>query len=233
MAILTQCHDKVSQDMQIQCSAMKKPRIGMMGTKCVFLTTTWDWKKLSFDLNLMQKKGNCQTCKHCISLAFIYFYYPKWDILQQYSSIVVQFSQNETFFKGFHPLCAHQMPSIDSSFWPPKMRLFEGFSSTGLTWNEKKEEFREFSTTVVLKWDIFRGFPPTVKPKQPKEALYNYKGQNSNFEWVTATAVNTFGIGIWTAQLFVYILLFVYIWVSCLFTFQFLAHSSALGVLFT
>ena len=83
----------------------KSQEFELMGTKCVFLKTTWDWKKLSFDLNLMQKKGNCQTCKHCISLAFIYFYYPKWDTLQQYSSIVLQFSQNETFFKGLHPLC--------------------------------------------------------------------------------------------------------------------------------
>ena len=174
----------------------------------------------------MQKKGHCQTCKHCISLAFIYFFI-YFNIHPLWCNFLKMRPSSRVFIH-----CVHQMPSIDSSFWPPKMRLFEGFSSTVHTWNEKKKNSLE-NFQLLWSWNetIWEDFHPQWSlPKQPKEALY--KGQNSNFEWVTAT-VNTFGIAIWTAQLFVYIFFFVYIWVSCLFTFQFLLHISALAILFT
>ena len=142
MTVLTQCQDKVSPKKTgnsvfcMQSKLWKSPESCKWGQYVCF-SQQLETVKIEFWHEFEQKKGNCQTCKHSISLAFIYFYYPKWDILQQYSSIVVQFPQNETFFKGFHPMCPpnaiHWL-----KFLATKMRLFEGFSSTVHTWNEKK-----------------------------------------------------------------------------------------------
>ena len=85
--ILTQCHDKVSQNLQIQCSACKasfeKAQNLVNGDKMCVSHNNLRLEKLSFGHEFEQKKGNSQTSKHSISLTFIYFYYPKLDILQQ------------------------------------------------------------------------------------------------------------------------------------------------------
>ena len=107
MAILTQGHDKVSQDMQIQCSAMKKPRIGMMGTICVFLTTTWDCKNwvLTWIWAKERQLSNLQA------LYFTHFHLFLLSKIRHFTAIVIQFSQNETVSRVFIH-CGHQIPSI-------------------------------------------------------------------------------------------------------------------------
>ena len=123
-----------------------------------------------------------------------------WDLFQGFSSTVsTQFTQLSghqkwDFLKGFQPQCT------------PGMRKKNSLENFQLLWSWNEAILEDFHPQSSL------------NPNNPKK-LCMYKGQNSNFEWVTAT-VNTLGMGIWTAQLFVYIFLFVYIWVSCLFTFQ-------------
>ena len=86
---------------------------------------------------------------------WIYFYYPKWYIVEQ-------------FFIHL------------GDFLDQKMRLFEGFPSTVSTkchpWIQaflpKKESFHPLSTSPERrKEDNFRGFSPTVELTQPKVAL--------------------------------------------------------------
>ena len=106
-----------------------------------------------------------------------------WDLFQGFSSTVstkfTQLSghQKWDFLKGFQPQCT------------PGMRKKNSLENFQLLWS--------WNETVL------EDFHPQSSLNNPKKHCM-YKGQNSNFEWVTAT-VNTFGMGIWTAQLFVYI----------------------------
>ena len=172
MTILTQCHDKVSpkKTLEIQCSACKasfekSPESCKWGQNVCF-SQQLETVKIEFWHEFEQKKGNCQTCKHSISLTFIYFYYPKLDILQQYSSIVVQFPQNETFFKGFHPLCPPNAIHL-FNFLATKMRLFEGFSSTVHTWNEEKNTLENFQLLWSWNETIWEDFHPQWSLNNP------------------------------------------------------------------
>ena len=132
------------KNLEIQCSAYKASF--EKAQNFVKMCVSHNSLKLeiwSFWLEFEQKKGNCHISKHSISLTFIYFYYPKADILKQYSSIVVQFPQNETFFEGFSstefaPNASHLFKCLAT-----KIRLLEGFASPQCTPEMRNETMLE------------------------------------------------------------------------------------------
>ena len=139
-----------------------------MGTKCVFLTTTWDCE--NWVLTWIWAKE-----RQLSNLQALYFYLFLLSKIRHFTATVIQFSQNETFSRVFIH-CVQQRPSIDSSFWPPKMRLLEGFSSTVHTWNENETILDNFQLLWTWNETILEDFHPQWSLNNPKKLCRMARG---------------------------------------------------------
>ena len=203
-----------------------------MGTICVFLTTTWDcknwvltwiWAKerqlsnlqalyfTSFHLFLLSKVRHFTAIFiHCGAIS------SKWDLFQGFSSNVSTKCHPLTQVSG------HQ----NETFW----RFF--IHSAHLEW-EKKNTLENFQ--ILCSWNetIFEHFHPQWSLNNPKK-LCAFTIKRAKIQALSDSYSQYF----WDWNLDTYAVclhfcLFVYIGVSCLFTFQFGLNFSALPLLLT
>ena len=187
-------------------------------------------EKWSFWLEFEQKKGNCQTSKHSITLHFTLFHLFLLSKGRHSKAIFIHCgavsSKWDLFWRVLSTVCAPNASHLFKCL-ATKIRLLEGFASPQCTPEMRNETILEnFQPLCTWNETILKDFHPQWSWHNPKEALQ--KGQNSNFEWLLLSILLGLGID-WTGQLFVYNFLFVYIWVSCLFTFQFLSLFLSFG----
>ena len=186
------------KNLEIQCSAYKASfeKAQNFVKRCVFHNSL-KLEKWSFWLEFEQKKGNCQTSKHSITLYFTHFHLFLQSKGRHSKAIFIHCgavsSKWDLFWRVFiHWVCTKCQPFIQVSGHKNKTS-WRVCIPTVHTWNEKWDYFREFSTTVYLKWDNFKGFSPTVKLTKPQGS----SAEGPKFKlWVAAT-VNTVGFGDW------------------------------------